>query len=49
MWEKLWQLPSLMKTAYGRAEGQRLWEWNVQFQKEWEKAANFSHVLGGKS
>jgi uncharacterized protein len=45
MWEKLWQLPSLMKTSFGREEAERLWEWNVAFQQLWEKQMDVSNVI----
>lgn len=45
MWQKLWQLPQMMKTAYGRQKGEELWKWNVQFQKEWERETDVSKVL----
>ena len=45
MWVKLYQLPMMMKTSYGRKEAGRLWKWNVEFQKEYEKQIDVSHVL----
>ncbi|KAF2746788.1 hypothetical protein M011DRAFT_78817 [Sporormia fimetaria CBS 119925] len=45
MWEKLYQLPSLMKTSYGRTKAERLWKWNVEFQKAWERQMDVSNVL----
>lgn len=49
IWEKLWQLPQLMKTAYGREEAERLWLWNVEFQKVWEQQTDVSNVLKTKT
>jgi uncharacterized protein len=45
MWEKLYRLPSLMKTGYGREEAERLWKWNVGFQGEWERQTQVDNVL----
>ncbi|KAH7117757.1 hypothetical protein B0J11DRAFT_90895 [Dendryphion nanum] len=44
-WEKLYELPKMMKTEYGREEGQRLWEKTLSFTEEFQKYADISAVV----
>ncbi|KAF2016458.1 hypothetical protein BU24DRAFT_462611 [Aaosphaeria arxii CBS 175.79] len=44
-WEKLYELPSMMKTAYGRDEGQRLWKKTLEFTNEFSLQADISAVV----
>jgi uncharacterized protein len=44
-WEKLYKIPSMMKTEYGKKRAEELWEFMCHFREEYNKQADIQHVL----
>jgi len=44
-WEKLSEFPMLMKTKFGRREGQNRWEWMLKTREQWLRDTDVSDVV----
>jgi len=44
-WEKLSEFPMLMKTKFGRREGQDRWEWMLKTREQWLRDTDVSDVV----